>query len=103
MGQTPMPRHSLGLMVAVASAWASSARAQAVYPSPQGVPLTAESLVRMCPEQLDYLYGTAAVPAMPCGRVNGRAVVWPGSHLAGSASKAAHVVWQGKVFHPCDS
>lgn len=92
----------LVLAVLAVGAQAAAARAQGVYASPQSAPLTAQALVRMSPAQLDALYAAAAVPGMPSGPVRGRAVVWPGSSLAGVGSKGAGLVWQGKVFHPCD-
>jgi hypothetical protein len=64
------------------------------------MPLTADCLVRMAPQQLDWLYANAAIAPIPCGKVRGRAVVWPGSRLAGSASQVARAAWQGKVFDP---
>lgn len=59
----------------------------------------AEQLARMTPSQLAALYRSAPPAPVPHGRVRGRALVRPGTPMAPALSKAAGVVWQGKVFH----
>jgi hypothetical protein len=52
----------------------------------------------MSPAQLDALYRAAAPGPQPRGRVRGVPIVSPGRALGPAMSKAARVVWQGKVF-----
>jgi hypothetical protein len=65
--------------------------------------LTIAQLVRLSPAELDFLYGQAAAAPMLDGRVHGRAIVFPGTRLAGPASGCARIVWQGKVFRAADA
>lgn len=65
--------------------------------------LTIKELVRMSPSQLEQLYRQGSVPAVPSGRVNGRAILYPGTKLAAPASSVARFMWQGKVFCPQES
>jgi hypothetical protein len=60
-----------------------------------------EQLVRMSPRELDALYQCATVGPVPAGKVRGRIILYPGKALAVPFSKAARLVWQGKVFGPC--
>jgi hypothetical protein len=69
--------------------------------NPYNPSMTLDQLVRLAPEQLDSLYANASAPPVLDGKVRGRVVVWPGSRLAGPASRAAWVIWQGKVFQNC--
>ena len=73
------------------------ASGQNVGAAPMGG-LTVDQLVRMSPAALDQLYMAAGPAPMLSGRVPGRAIVFPGTALAGPASNAARLVWQGKVF-----
>lgn len=93
---------------------ASAARAQGpAQPSPQIGPNSApcassggssmtvhsiEQLVRMSPQELDALYQCATVGPVPAGKVRGRIIIYPGKALAVPFSKAARLVWQGKIF-----
>ncbi len=63
----------------------------------QGI-ASADQLVRMTPEQLSALYRAAPPAPIPTGRVRGQALVRPGTRLAPTLSRAAGLVWQGKVF-----
>jgi hypothetical protein len=60
--------------------------------------LTAKQLVRMSSQELDGIYQRSAMAPIPPGEARGRAVVSPGSRIAGPASGVAGLVWQGKVF-----
>jgi len=60
--------------------------------------LTAKHLVRMSPQELDGIYQRSAMAPIPPGKTRGRAVILPGSRIAGPASGVAGLVWQGKVF-----
>lgn len=76
--------------------WSAAARAQAAA----GSGLTLRGLATLDTAALDQLYATAAPGPIPTGKVRGRAIVFPGSPLAGPASGAARLYWQGKVFSP---
>lgn len=60
--------------------------------------LTADQLTRMTTEQLLDLYRTAPAAAIPPGKLAGRALVRPGGRFSPALSRAAGLVWQGKVF-----
>jgi hypothetical protein len=47
---------------------------------------------------LTQLYRSAPGVALPGHRVRGRAILMPGRRFGPAVSKAAGVVWQGKVF-----
>jgi len=61
-----------------------------------------EQLVGMGPAQLEQIYRQAGPGVTPEGRVQGRALLFPGTKLAGPASKFARILWQGKVFRSED-
>jgi hypothetical protein len=70
-----------------------------ILPGEGTVPtLSLKQLVRMSGPELEQLYRQSSVGGVPIGRVRGRVIVRPGTRLAVPASKAARVVWQGKVF-----
>ncbi len=85
----------------------SSARAQeppqGASPPGAGPGATIEQIVRMSPAELEALYGQGVAAALPAGRVRGHALVAPGKRWAVPSSKAARLVWQGKVFDPSGS
>lgn len=87
---------------AVAAAWvvaasmAGPARAQSTIPITPA--LTGDGLLRMSPAQLDALYRAAGPGSQPRGKVRGLPIVSPGTPQGPSRSRAARVVWQGKVF-----
>ena len=64
----------------------------------QAPAMTIDDLVRMTGPQLDALYASGTVPPIPEGRVQGRAIYYPGTMLASPMSRGARLVWQGKVF-----
>jgi hypothetical protein len=64
--------------------------------------LTMDDLARMCPAQLDQLYQASCAAPLPSGKINGRALIRPGTSFAVPRSRAARLLWQGKVFHPED-
>jgi hypothetical protein len=89
----------LGLVAAV-PAWAQSPPPSPQTSIPAAMALTLDDLVRMSPAELDGLFACARPGVIPCGRVEGRALVFPGSPLAVPASRAARFYWQGKIFEP---
>lgn len=62
--------------------------------------MTIDDLARMPPEALDRLYEAGVPGAVPSGPVRGKAIVWAGSPMAGTASTVSRIVWQGKRFAP---
>jgi hypothetical protein len=91
-----------GLSLASASLLAQDASGQA--PSPPAITIPSigglEDLVRLSPAQLDALYANGTATAIPAGKVKGRAIYFPGTSMAVPASRAARLIWQGKVFDP---
>lgn len=89
--------------VAAASV-AGAARAQPIPPTslpvvPATVPaLTGDRLLRMSAAELDQIYRSVAPGTQPRGKVRGLPIVSPGTPQGPSRSRAARVVWQGKVF-----
>ena len=69
----------------------------------QGPAMTIDDLVRKSGPELDALYAGGSVPAVPEGRVKGRAIYYPGTKLAVPMSRGARLVWQGKVFDPANA
>jgi hypothetical protein len=66
---------------------------------PMSSAATIDQLLRMPPAALQDLYRRAPAAPVPSGRVRGTAIVRPGSRVGPAFSRAAKVVWQGKVFH----
>jgi hypothetical protein len=62
-----------------------------------------EQLLRMSPDQLNYLYQNAAVGPIPTGRARGSVLFRPGTAMARPLAKASKIAWQGKVFNLDDS
>ena len=61
-----------------------------------------DQLARMTPAELDAVYQRSGVGVVPEGRVRGRALVAPGTAMAGPLSRGARLFWQGKVFRGAD-
>jgi hypothetical protein len=59
-----------------------------------------DDLARMSPGQLDWLYANGVATGVRGGKVRGRALFAPGTSTAVARSRAARLLWQGKVFHP---
>ena len=57
-----------------------------------------DDLVRMDRPTLEALYRGAEVGNAPAGFARGKAIYNPGSRLTVPASRAVHVLWQGKFF-----
>src|SRR4051794_31622232 len=57
-----------------------------------------DDLVRMDRPTLEALYRGAEVGTTPTGFARGKAIYNPGSRLTVPASRAVHLLWQGKVF-----
>jgi len=99
-------RHVRAGCQGVAGAWfalfglaaAAGAQAAAAGPSPAATALTVERLRRMGVDELEQLYRGAGPGVQPRGKVRGVPIVSPGKPLAPTMSRAARVVWQGKVF-----
>lgn len=95
------------ILTGVALAATASGRAEAQVPAvepvysvrPTVAGVTADSLVRMSSAELDALYRSAGPGNTPRGPVRGIPIVTPGSASGPAASKAARLVWQGKVFN----
>lgn len=87
---------------AIAGIWVVAGTALAQSPPPAYVraapALTGEALLRMAPAALDRLYRDAGLGLQPRGKVRGLPIVSPGTPRGPSKSRAARVVWQGKVF-----
>ena len=98
-----MPRRpslAPSLMLAIGCAWLAApptARAQAFT-----APTTLGGLSRLTPAQLDALYRASPPGPVPAGRVRGRALIAPGTPLAGPLSAGSRLAWQGKVFNLAD-
>jgi hypothetical protein len=81
------------LSTAVVSALFPASRASAA------AALTGERLQTMSAAELDTLYRNAGPGVQPRGRVRGIPIVSPGKKMGPAMSRAARVVWQGKVFN----
>lgn len=57
-----------------------------------------DSLLRMKATELESLYRVSPPGAQPRGRVHGLPIISPGKATGPTMSRAARVVWQGKVF-----
>lgn len=62
-----------------------------------------DDLAALTPAQLDALFDRSPAGAIPRGPVRGQAIVLAGKPLAGPASRASRLYWQGKTFRPEDS
>jgi hypothetical protein len=60
--------------------------------------LTMADLVRMNRCELEDLYRNAGPGHAPCGVVDGRAIINPGTTLTVPAAAVTRLIWQGKVF-----
>jgi hypothetical protein len=60
---------------------------------------SAPDLVRMDCCQLEALYRQCEVGTPPCGVLDGRAIINPGSPITVPASHVTRLLWQGKVIH----
>ncbi len=61
--------------------------------------MTLEQLVRMSPAELERLYAQGTVGPTPIGKVQGQALIDPGTRLAVPKARVSRLIWQGKVFH----
>lgn len=87
---------------AIGGAWlavlACVGTAGAQIQPPRTAAVTGDRLQRMSAGELDALYRAAGPGVQPRGRVHGLPIVAPGSPMGPTMSRAARVVWQGKVF-----
>ena len=97
-------RPALAVPTALACFWIGGAAAvRGQGPGPAAAPTTMGQLARLTPEQLDALYRRSGPAAAPGGRVRGRALLAPGTALAGPISAGSRLFWQGKTFHAEDA
>lgn len=59
-----------------------------------------DQLITMDRDSLHQVYRQGYAAALPAGKVNGRAIIFPGTSLAAPSSKIARLFWQGKVVGP---
>jgi hypothetical protein len=57
----------------------------------------------MCPNQLEALYRQGCLVAIPPGPIRGTALLATGTPHAHALSRGARLIWQGKVFEPCQN
>lgn len=69
-------------------------------PPGQG-PLCLEHLLQMCPAELEAVYRQGCVAAIPEGKINGTALLATGTPHGPALSHGARLIWQGKIFEPC--
>jgi hypothetical protein len=99
----------LAMTAATAQGSTSGGEWPASGPNGGGVPLrgphvhSAAQLLGLSPSELDWLYQHAAAGAIPEGKARGQAILAPGTRWARPISKAARVLWQGKVFHGAEA
>ncbi|MBX6315415.1 MAG: hypothetical protein IRY99_21265 [Isosphaeraceae bacterium] len=96
-----------GLLSATAAGASGPPGPPRPLPSPQGGPAgpipSLDQLLRKSPAELEALYRQAGLGPIPAGPARGQALLAPGTRLGALRSKAARLVWQGKVFHPEDA
>jgi hypothetical protein len=71
-------------------------------PAVPGV-LCLDHLLRMCPAQLEAVYRQGCVAAIPAGPIKGTALLATGNPHAHALSRGSRLIWQGKIFEPCQS
>lgn len=87
-----MPRHIFWVGLLALSAIVD--RAQAQQPV---APLTAGRILEMSRPELDGLFAQGTATLLPSGKVRGTPITAPGTSLGPARSKAARILWQGKV------
>src|SRR5262249_12451308 len=97
-GQGQVVRAALAGVWVAAGFGGPAARAQAPAALAPAQVLTGDRLQRMSAPELDALFRSASPGAAPRGRGHGLPVVAPGTPMGPTMSRAARVVWQGKVF-----
>jgi hypothetical protein len=60
-------------------------------------------LLAMCPAQLEAVYRQGCVAAIPRGKIKGTALVATGTAHGPALSHGARLIWQGKIFEPCQN
>ena len=90
--------HARGQVVVSGGPPTASAASWAMTPAVSAAGIAPESLLVMDSAQLDALYRGAGPGRVPRGSVRGIPIVTPGKSSGPAASKAARLVWQGKVF-----
>jgi hypothetical protein len=54
----------------------------------------------MGPAELERLYAGGAMAPIPPGKVRGQALIYPGTCLGPTKSRASRLAWQGKIIRP---
>jgi len=65
--------------------------------------LSVDCLLRMCPAELEALYRQGCAAAIPGGPIKGTALLATGTPHAHALSRGSRLMWQGKIFEPCQS
>ena len=64
------------------------------------MPITADEISRMSPQEADRLFRGAEVGQIPEGKAEGTAIFWPGSPTERLTQHwVRRLAWQGKVLH----
>jgi hypothetical protein len=93
--------NALGYGLAVALWVAPLAGVEARGQTPAApAPVSLDQLLQMNTGQIEAIYRQGAAVALPEGRVNGTAIVAPGTRRTRMLSRGARVMWQGKVVEP---
>jgi hypothetical protein len=65
--------------------------------------LCLDHLLQMCPAELDAIYRQGCIAAIPGGPIKGTALLATGTPHGHALSRGSRLIWQGKVFEPCQS
>ncbi|MGO9470782.1 MAG: hypothetical protein ACLQIB_28525 [Isosphaeraceae bacterium] len=65
--------------------------------------LSVDRLLQMCPAELEAVYRHGCATAIPGGPIKGTALLATGTPHAHALSRGSRLIWQGKVFEPCQS
>jgi len=65
--------------------------------------LSVDRLLQMCPAELEALYRQGCAAAIPAGPIKGTALLATGTRHAHTLSRGSRLLWQGKVFEPCQN
>ena len=68
----------------------------------QAPALSVDRLLQMSGPELEAVYRQGTVAGIPPGRVNGTAILAPGTRRNGTMARGTRLVWQGKIFDPAE-
>jgi hypothetical protein len=88
---------AFGIATAFGPLFDREASAQA---SATQAPITLDGLLQMSATEIETVYRQGTAIAIPEGRIRGTALLRPGTRRTRALSRAARLVWQGKVFEP---